>query len=1053
MLKRLALALSVLLPISALAGVIALPGRHGHVVTPPPPPPPNNNVYAGCNIPGGGTGTTWYIDSVNGTTQVAGADGSQAKPWNSLQAVWGTKTNGVFGPAPGYNRPLLSSVTEGVGGGTGPIHPGDTILVMNGNYGSVGIGDFDNEVTNSDWVTVKAHPGQMPVVQSLNITRTNKTIFDGLKVQSTAPVNGGYLVAVSDQGASYPTTDIVLRNLDVSSMDHPASIGLSQQTLSTDFAIGMASLGSAGNGTNGVPYTTCVSFVNNKIHDVKQGLIVASNSSLVTGNEISYFGDDGLDYAGIGIAITHNYEHDVFSLNDGNHQDAMQGQVGALASGVAYNKYGNILIDSNIVIRQTDPNLQYPSYLQGIDAFDEDWTTFTVTNNVVVTSSCYGFVFGSIHNALIADNTAVNDGQVVSSGCAPQINIQNTTHEGLPSTNVQVSNNTASQYFLYTTPTNGVISDHTIIIPLAGQGGATVAWEVGGSPVFLNSPGTYTNSDNGSTVTISSAGPAATYVNYSPSTYTYDLHPLSTGPLAGAGTSGSPLPSIDITGVDRAQPYDVGAYTRPQVFALPTGDVVHYMSASGNDSNNGTSPATPWLTPNHSLHCGDVIIAAAGSYGYQSNWGTVSNCPSTSGGIDGNGGVYFAVLLCGGADLTSCNDNGQRIAASNWAVEGFSSTHPGAFCHLADASATGTTQYAYVAFINEIAYNCDDGYTTGDGGKNHNVPGNGVDEFAVVGDIAQNSNHDPICVAAIDDPGPSASQSFSGTHVFFDGNFGIANTGNPGCAIDGEAYMFDTFDAHGYNGQAVMENNIGYLSARYGINLFQQNNNTTTTPMFVFNNTLFDNNSTTYSLNDNGGCGDLNSQGQANGYVISLYNNVVLTNYARRGGVSTNCYVYAALEGGLYSDTWGGVGLQNIFLGEAAHCSASCDSTNSAIAFNTTYATAYGSNAAIYENPFFNNTADLLANHTGVPNCAGFTTTTACMGWSYTTQMAANLSVIYDLTPSASGTAGKGYQPPHPCAADSYYPSWLKGIVYLQWNSATSTITENGGLVNKPCQM
>jgi hypothetical protein len=55
----------------------------------------------------------------------------------------------------------------------------------------------------------------------------------------------------------------------------------------------------------------------------------------------------------------------------------------------------------------------------------------------------------------------------------------------------------------------------------------------------------------------------------------------------------------------------------------------------------------------------------------------------------------------------------------------------------------------------------------GDGGKNHNVPGNGVDEFAVVGSIAYKSNQDPICVAAMDDPGPANNETNPGTYVFW----------------------------------------------------------------------------------------------------------------------------------------------------------------------------------------------------------------------------------------------------------------------------------------------
>ena len=50
-------------------------------------------------------------------------------------------------------------------------------------------------------------------------------------------------------------------------------------------------------------------------------------------------------------------------------------------------------------------------------------------------------------------------------------------------------------------------------------------------------------------------------------------------------------------------------------------------AAGGSDSNNGTSPSTPWLTPHHALNCGDVITAAvslsydAGSF---QSFGTVT---------------------------------------------------------------------------------------------------------------------------------------------------------------------------------------------------------------------------------------------------------------------------------------------------------------------------------------------------------------------------------------------------------------------------------------------
>ncbi len=89
----------------------------------------------------------------------------------------------------------------------------------------------------------------------------------------------------------------------------------------------------------------------------------------------------------------------------------MQGYPGA---------FTNVVIDSNRVIRQTDPNLPFPTGLQGIDAFDGDWTNLAVTNNVVVTSSCWGIAYASVHGGKIINNTVLADGLVPTAGnCKP----------------------------------------------------------------------------------------------------------------------------------------------------------------------------------------------------------------------------------------------------------------------------------------------------------------------------------------------------------------------------------------------------------------------------------------------------------------------------------------------------------------------------------------------------------------------------------------------------------------------------------------------------------
>ena len=96
------------------------------------------------------------------------------------------------------------------------------------------------------------------------------------------------------------------------------------------------------------------------IWNVRLGARLMGNNSIFSHNEIDHFGDDGIDYGASNISITHNYIHDNFDIADGNHEDVAQGQNGPLLRGVPYNHFSNILIDSNLAIRQTDPKLAVP---------------------------------------------------------------------------------------------------------------------------------------------------------------------------------------------------------------------------------------------------------------------------------------------------------------------------------------------------------------------------------------------------------------------------------------------------------------------------------------------------------------------------------------------------------------------------------------------------------------------------------------------------------------------------------------------------------------------
>jgi Right handed beta helix region len=521
-------------------------------------------VYSGCAVPSATSRHVWYVDPVHGKTPAAGGNGSQASPWNSLSGViaggWGASGFSV----PGYTRPLLSSVpyVHIANGqlvavadqlGNPPVQPGDAIMLMSGNYGDIGIGDFNLPTTNSDFVTVEAAPGQTPVFSTLLFDRTNKWVFNAIKVQSLMGANGNSqaLVVLQDQGPSFPTTDIILENMQISSADSTA--GWSQAQWNAQVRTGLQAMGLAGSGTNGEPNTSCISMAGSHIQNVRVGAILAANNMLFTNNVIDHFGDDGIDYAANNLAITHNTLHDNLNIGDGNHEDAMQGQNGPLPAGVAYNAFSNILIDSNLVVRQTDPQLAFPTYLQGIDAFDEDWTNVTVTNNVVITSACYGIAFSSIHNSLIANNTVVEDGLFPTPGCVAAINVGGATHEGPLSTNTIVRNNLTSQLNIDTRDT-GVVPDHNVV--LCCGPGPFIAWYVNGVVQFLSQPGTYGNGN-----IIETQGAKGEFMNFNPATLTYTVLLKSGAKAIGAGTAGAP--TTDMVGYTRTAPYAVGAYSYP----------------------------------------------------------------------------------------------------------------------------------------------------------------------------------------------------------------------------------------------------------------------------------------------------------------------------------------------------------------------------------------------------------------------------------------------------------------------------------------------------------
>jgi hypothetical protein len=417
----------------------------------------------------------------------------------------------------------------------------------------------------------------------------------------------------------------------------------------------------------------------------------------------------------------------------------------------------------------------------------------------------------------------------------------------------------------------------------------------------------------------------------------------------------------------------------------------YYISPAGNDSNSGQDAAHPWASPKHTVKCGDTISIAAGTYrNYfgSGQWGTVNNCPSA-------GGVYFAILICAGPYVSSCNmgnTNPVLIDKSNWALEGVT----GCF-NVSPKSGT----LHHVALINDVASGCSTGGFETYGGSAS------ADYVAYVGDIAWNSAQGSgYCYSGMSVYEPNNWDTNPGTHVFIAGNFSWSNIDGAGCYgganSDGEGIILDDFGHTQdtdipFTGQAVVEQNLFLGNGGQGMHVFHN----TSAKIFEFNNTAYGNAQSTVNpatwLSD---ADDMFGSGP-----MTVTNNIMQSTlqHSANPGANGNVYAFGVFQSS--NLTLDG----NYIFGVAGR--------NLAIVFSPGF--SVGTNT--YATPNFVN-----PTIPGAPSCSTALTVT-CMA-----------TVIANFTPQAAGAIPIGYHPPRACAPDAYYPVWLKGVV-------------PDGLITKPC--
>jgi hypothetical protein len=421
----------------------------------------------------------------------------------------------------------------------------------------------------------------------------------------------------------------------------------------------------------------------------------------------------------------------------------------------------------------------------------------------------------------------------------------------------------------------------------------------------------------------------------------------------------------------------------------------YYLSPSGNDSNNGLSTNYAWASPNHSLNCGDVILAAAGWYSnanfYTGKWGNV-NCPA---------GNNIAWLKCATFDtckIYASANEGMWVDKSYWGVQGWevgtNANDTFGTCFLAAPNWTNPVTIHHIIFANDIANGC---AQSGFAAVNHGY--SGVDYFNVIGSVAFNAAQgSSTCASGISVLQPVQSDTAAGTHIYVAGNFSYANMDpnvcNGGNPTDGEGIIFDNFDGHqsgisSYWSQAVAYSNMVIGNGSKGVEVNGNQAGTYHATIWLNQNTVWGNNS---AANQTWlGCAEVSVVSSKN---VHSYGNLASTKSATGcGGNAIYAMAVAAGDGSDTADNNFGFGYNG----------------------NNTFVYSVGTFFWNADNHFGTSPAFRSPSIPGSPNCGGTANVPACMS-----------AMVSNFTPTAANSINFGYQKPLTTSvADPLFPRWL----------------------------
>lgn len=444
------------------------------------------------------------------------------------------------------------------------------------------------------------------------------------------------------------------------------------------------------------------------------------------------------------------------------------------------------------------------------------------------------------------------------------------------------------------------------------------------------------------------------------------------------------------------------------LLVAPLHATTYYLAPSslgGSDSNNGTSSGTPWLSPNHAVNCGDVIIAAASSAYSQFNFATGKWGIVTCGA--GNNVAWLTCVTFDACKMTATVNNGFWVDQSYWGIQGWEVTASGSAigCFTAKPNFNTPVEIHHIIFANNVANGC----TQSGFGSSNGSTSASVDYFAIIGDVAYNAAQgSTVCGSGISIYQPISSDSLPGTHIFIAGNFSYDNLNpnpcNSGTPTDGEGIILDTLDGgqgglpSPYSQQVTVENNLVFLNGGRGIWISGHGN--TAAPVYILHNTVYgDNGDPNQSLYY---CADIEYGGNVGTVLSQAAYNIAAANTNTGCGGKSAVYAFSVLS----SPGAGNVVYNNWIYGIGGDNTIAVSSGGFTFGPNNTAGTS----------PAFVSVSD-----PGAPSCGLATSVPNCMA-----------SVIAQFVPTTTAAKAYGYNTPLTTSIyDPLYPQWLCSVTNL----------------------